>query len=79
MKVDLNELAQSIYQDNVDRGFYDDPRQIGTLLMLTVSELSEALEADRKDRHCPTTVYALNDDGTLNVDKFKETVKDTFI
>lgn len=77
-KIELNNLSKVIHQDNVERGFYDDPRQIGTLLMLIVSELSEALEADRKDRHCPITVYALNDDGTLNVDKFKETVKDTF-
>lgn len=75
---DLNELSKVIHQDNVDRGFYDDPRQIGTLLMLIVSELSEALEADRKNRHCSVVTYALTPEGELDVDKFKEKVKDTF-
>ena len=42
----LNELAKRIHQDNVERGFYDEKRELGTLLMLIVSEVSEALEAD---------------------------------
>ena len=75
---DLNELSKAIHHDNVDRGFYDDYRQIGTLLMLVVSELSEALEADRKNRHCSVVEYALTPDGKLDIDKFKEKVKDTF-
>ena len=77
-KVSLNELSKSIHQDNVERGFYDDPRQIGTLLMLVVSELSEALEADRKNKHCSVVEYALTPEGELDVEKFKEKVKDTF-
>lgn len=44
----LNNLAKEIHVDNVLKGFYDKPREIGTTLMLVVSELSEALEADRK-------------------------------
>lgn len=77
-KVDLNELSKTIHQDNVDRGFYDDDRQIGTLLMLVVSELSEALEADRKDRHCTESGGALNVDGTIDKELFEEKFKDTF-
>ena len=78
-EVDLNELSKAIHQDNVDRGFFDDERQIGTLLMLTVSELAEALEADRKDRHCTESGSALNADGTINKELFEKKFKDTFI
>ena len=47
---DMNELAKQIHENAVKHGFYDNKREIGTLLMLCVSELSEALEADRKNR-----------------------------
>lgn len=77
-KVDLNELSKAIHQDNVDRGFYDDERQIGTLLMLTVSELAEALEADRKDRHCTESDGVLKKNGTIDKELFEKKVKDTF-
>lgn len=46
----LNELAGKIYEDNKDKGFNVAEENIGQTLMLVVSELSEALEADRKDR-----------------------------
>lgn len=70
----LNELAENIHKDNVDRGFYDEPRETGTMLMLIVSELSEALEAYRKDKFVDK-----NDlEGEFDKDKFKEKVKDTF-
>lgn len=46
----MNELVKTIHEIAVKHGFYDNKREIGTLLMLCVSELSEALEADRKDR-----------------------------
>ncbi len=70
----LNELAADIHDDNVERGFYEKPRETGTELMLIVSELSEALEAFRKDR------FVDKDDlkGEFDKDKFKEKVKDTF-
>lgn len=55
-KFDLEELSSEIHGDNVVRGFYDSHREVGTLLMLIVSELSEALEADRKNRSCETCV-----------------------
>ena len=55
-------------------------RNVGEMLMLTVSELSEALEADRKTRYSDLTTYRsvlLN--GTYTVrEAFQEYVKDTF-
>lgn len=44
---DINKLCKKQHEAAKSKGFYDKPREIGTLLMLTVSELSEALEADR--------------------------------
>lgn len=43
----FNEAAKRIHADAQKKGFWEEPREIGTLLMLIVSELGEALEADR--------------------------------
>lgn len=48
--IGLNDASKSIFEDNKRKGFWDSPRETGTLLMLCVSELAEALEADRKDK-----------------------------
>lgn len=53
----LNEISKEINQQNVRKGFHEEPREIGTLLMLVVSELSEALEADRNNRHADFEAY----------------------
>lgn len=45
----LNHLAKVIQGDNTDRGFWDGDRNFGELIALVHSELSEALEAHRKD------------------------------
>lgn len=47
--MNLNELAKEIYANNVEKGFYEEPRSFGDRVSLMHSELSEALEADRKD------------------------------
>lgn len=44
----LNQLRDEIHETAKKKGFYDEPREFGTLLMLIVSELSEALEAHRR-------------------------------
>ena len=44
----LNKLAETIHQGNKERGFYENPKELGTLLMLVTSELGEALEAHRR-------------------------------
>ena len=49
--MELKKLAKEIHQNAKEKGFWDEKREIGTLLMLIVSELSEALEADRKNIH----------------------------
>lgn len=48
--MDLKETALRIYQNNKAKGFWDKERNVGEMLMLVVSELSEALEADREGK-----------------------------
>lgn len=52
----LNKLSKEIHDDNVKKGWWTDlstglpkDRNVGELLMLCVSEISEAMEAYRKD------------------------------
>lgn len=46
----LNELAKETFDTAFKNGFYDEPKPKSERLMLMVSELAEALEADRQDR-----------------------------
>jgi NTP pyrophosphatase (non-canonical NTP hydrolase) len=46
----LDISAKVIHQNNVDKGFWDEERNVGELLMLVVSELAEAMEAHRGRR-----------------------------
>lgn len=48
----INKLAQEIHANNKAKGFYEDKKNIGEMLALIHSEVSEALEADRNDKYC---------------------------
>jgi NTP pyrophosphatase (non-canonical NTP hydrolase) len=78
--MNINDTAKAIYSINVEKGFWENPRNKGELLMLVVSELAEALEADRKNRYSlnnPKDIAALANDEDFN-DAFSSHVKDTF-
>ncbi len=47
----INKLAEEIHQNAVSKGFFEKEKNIGEMLCLIHSEVSEALEADRKDHH----------------------------
>jgi NTP pyrophosphatase (non-canonical NTP hydrolase) len=49
MKKSINELRDEIHSNNVTAGWWNNPREKGTLLMLIVSEVAEAMEGERKD------------------------------
>jgi NTP pyrophosphatase (non-canonical NTP hydrolase) len=79
----LNELAQQIHQAARDKGFWDKDRNIGELLMLIVSELSEALEADRSKRIARFNDYmqsyrGRNDYDPQKIAGFELHIKDSF-
>ena len=51
-KMNLNKLAKEVHEDAKAKGFYDEPREDETLLILIICELAEAVEADRNNRSC---------------------------
>lgn len=76
----LNNLAAQIHENNKAKGFYDDQKNIGEMLALIHSEVSEALECDRKGRECQIIAAAFNDskEDILFKAGFEENIKDTF-
>ncbi len=45
--VTINQLSEEIHNNAKNKGFFDEPKNIGEMLCLIHSEVSEALEADR--------------------------------
>lgn len=87
----INKLADAIYLANKEKGFWpkDKDRNIGEALMLVTSELGEAMEAHRSNRHANYEAYEdvfesiaseINDPyGDLAHEcAFKAHIKDTF-
>ena len=72
--MNIKEIAVEIYKNAVDKGFYSEPVEVGTRLMLTVSELAEALEADRKGRWFKGKGVIKE---KITVNNFADMVKDT--
>jgi len=85
-KMKINEISKEIHQNNIDKGFWEDKetKNVGELLMLVVSELSEALEAHRKGRHANINGFEMEKGYHVHGDKlnfeqsFQVHIKDTF-
>ena len=85
----INELIQVAHADAKAKGWWDEPRNTGELLMLIVSECGEALEAHRSgrmgdlqqfDARYPERNCQLSEEASLNLfrNAFEDHVKDTF-
>ncbi len=53
----LNELAKEAFEDAKVKGFYDNDPSNEHLLMLVITELAEAIEADRKGNRANLFMY----------------------
>ena len=79
----LNALAASCHEAAKGKGFWDKSRETASLLMLIVSELSEAMEADRNLKYSKLpnierlSALVKNDDPLFKT-TFEERIKDTF-
>jgi NTP pyrophosphatase (non-canonical NTP hydrolase) len=72
----FNELAKEIHEGNAARGFWEGERKLTEVVMLTVCELAEAIEADRAGKWCnETDIFQYKNRPTP--ERFKETVKDS--
>ena len=79
--MNLNDLAQEIHAENLQRGFWETKPPIPELLMLVVSELAEALEADRKDQFTSKDDIEFvnsNADEAERLAVFSSNIKNTF-
>ena len=65
--MNLNEWAKIIHQNAVEHGWWESERELPEILMLIVSELSEALEEYRAGR--PMVWYECASDGKPCVDE----------
>jgi NTP pyrophosphatase (non-canonical NTP hydrolase) len=72
----FNELAKEIHEGNVSRGFWESERKLTEVVMLTVCELSEAIEADRAEKWA-TENDILQYKNIPTSERFKENIKDT--
>ena len=87
-RLQLNEACKQQHQEVIDKGF--DNFEVPKLLMLIVSELGEACEADRKNKHANLKEFeklrsewsksGLSEEGRKEVYKFafEDRIKDTF-
>lgn len=81
-KTKLNGLCKEVFEANKLKGFDVSKENIGQTLMLVVSELSEALEADRRgerERLSKTALMNLaGQDDKMFTELFKVHIKDSF-
>ena len=56
----IKEWSEDIHKNAKAHGWWDDPRRPGELLMLVVSEVSEAFEEVRKGKSMTETYYSEN-------------------
>lgn len=61
----INELAKKIHENAKEKGFFENERNTGEMIALVHSELSEALEADRKNHHA---VRSWNIENNIDLD-----------
>lgn len=78
---EIKELQKIIHKNAVDKGFWEgEAANIPTKMMLIVSEISEAMEAHRKNKFAMSKIDFVND-WTNDKDfilHFELSVKDTF-
>ena len=81
----INDLAKQIHENNKEKGFYNDKeeRNMGEILALIHSEVSEALEADREDNYTYKGGTPLKNWMHISDDKmfkaiFEQGIKSTF-
>lgn len=74
---ELNELRDECYKIACDHGFHDEDLSGEHFLCLIISELMEAVEADRKNRHANMQAFNESLNGFTCQEAFEGYIKDT--
>jgi NTP pyrophosphatase (non-canonical NTP hydrolase) len=77
MSKSLNDLRDEAFAYAEKQGFHDRPMNLGERLMLVVSELSEALEADREGKRAHTALPLLCSKCLLDKEHYERWVRGT--
>lgn len=80
MRLTIPEFQKAIHANAIKKGFFEKEKNIGEMLALIHSEVSEALEAEREDKHFTGSMLAVNG-WTADVDfaaDYKTKLKGTF-
>ncbi len=76
----LTEKSRQVYEANVKKGFYEDKKNIGEMLALIHSEVSEVLEAHRNDDFTEKGIiqdlFCETEENFIHI--FKTKIQDTF-
>ena len=74
-----NDYIKQAYDIACQHGFYEEKLSIEHCLMLVITEIAEAVEADRKDKQADVEKFRLMEKDNPAWDTlFEETIKDTF-
>ena len=82
----LRELINEVYETAVEHGWHEQDLGDNHFLMMVITEISEAVEADRKRRYANSTYYRIlsekamerkGDADYFNVVAFRKVIKDT--
>jgi NTP pyrophosphatase (non-canonical NTP hydrolase) len=69
----IKKLLRTAHQNAIDKGFWEDENfNVSEKLMLIVSELGEAQEADRKDRYADLEKFKLEKKALIEKSKHSE-------
>ena len=76
----INNLVKEVHENAVEKGFHVGAEDIPLALCLIHSEVSEALEADRQDKHTllPIEVVSIIDHPLGFLDAFQDDIKESF-
>lgn len=72
----IKDLVKEAHENAINKGFWDAERKPPELLMLVVSELSEALEADRVDEYASIDQY--NNSTSDDITRYRAYISDSF-
>lgn len=73
----FGKFADEVHSNNVAKGFYEEKKEVGTMLMLIVSEIAEAMEADRTGKRA-VEVSNFDFSKKSDVELFEQNIKNTF-
>lgn len=79
MEIDLNKLRDHAYKTACEHGFHDKEHSDKHWLMLVISEIGEAINADRKNKHADIKYFKEHDAENSTAFKyyFETCIKDT--